>query len=108
MPYYLILTTLTPYGRNTVRDQPERIKEVDEEVAAMGVNILAQYALLGGPYDFANLVEAPDNHTIMRMAVALGGRGTLTTLSMPAIPIDEFIASLRGIGRDTRLGGLRP
>ena len=94
MATYLMLTTLTDDGRQTVRDHPERIREVNKEVEAMGVRILAQYALLG-PYDFANIIEAPDNTTISRVAIALGARGTLQTMTMAAIPLDDFIAGLR-------------
>ena len=94
MAIYLMLTTLTDDGRQTVRDHPERIREVNKEVEAMGVRILAQYALLG-PYDFANIIEAPDNTTISRVAIALGARGTLQTMTMAAIPLDDFIAGLR-------------
>ena len=94
MAIYLMLTTLTDDGRQTVRDNPERIREVNKEVETMGVRILAQYALLG-PYDFANIIEAPDNTTISRVAIALGARGTLQTMTMAAIPLDDFIAGLR-------------
>ena len=94
MATYLMLTTLTDDGRQTVRDNPERIREVNKEVETMGVRILAQYALLG-PYDFANIIEAPDNTTISRVAIALGARGTLQTMTMAAIPLDDFIAGLR-------------
>jgi uncharacterized protein with GYD domain len=45
-----------------------------------------------GPYDFVNVVEAPDNETITRVSVELGARGTVQIMSMPAIPIDKFIA----------------
>ena len=90
MAIYVMLTTLTDHGRKTVKENPERIKEVNKEVEAMGVKILAQYALLG-PYDFVNVLEARDNKTISKVAVEIGSRGTLQTLSMAAMTLDEFI-----------------
>jgi len=93
MGYYVMLTTLTDEGRRTIRDYPRRIEEVNEEVEAMGVEVLAQYSLLG-PYDFCNILRAPDDQTISRMAVELSARGTLHTLTMTALPLEEFIASL--------------
>jgi uncharacterized protein with GYD domain len=60
----------------------------------MGVKVIDQYALLGD-YDFLNIVEAPDHDTMARMAISLAARGTLKTRTMPAIPIDEFIAALK-------------
>ena len=60
MAYYLMLSSLTDEGAKTVKNKPERIKEVNAEVEAMGVKILSQYALVG-PYDFVSILEAPDN-----------------------------------------------
>jgi len=91
MPIYILLSTLTAEGRKTVKDRPERILEVDKEIEAFGVKVLSQYAVLG-PYDFVNVVEAPDNEAIGRASVELGSRGTVQIISMPATPVDEFIA----------------
>jgi uncharacterized protein with GYD domain len=94
MPYYILLSTLTDEGRKTVKERPERIKEVNRELEAFGVKVLSQYAVLG-PYDFVNVVEAPDNETIAKVSVELGSRGTVRILTMAAIPIDDFIASMK-------------
>ena len=93
MAFYVMLTTLTDEGRKTVKANPQRIREVNKEVEAMGVKILAQYALLG-QYDFVNILEAADNKTIAKVAMELGSRGTLQTLTMAALSLDEFIGSL--------------
>jgi uncharacterized protein with GYD domain len=93
MPTYVMLTTLTTWGRKSVKERPERIKEVNKEVEAMGVRIIGQYAVLG-PYDFVNILDAPDDATISRVAVELGARGTLETMTMSAITLNEFIANL--------------
>ena len=94
MAIYVMLTKLTAEGRKAIKERPERIKEVDKEVEAMGVKILSQYALLG-PYDFVNILDAPDNAAISRVAVELGARGTLDTLTMAAISLDGFINSVK-------------
>ena len=94
MPTYVMLTTLTTWGRKTAKERPERIKEVNKEVEEMGVRILGQYAVLG-PYDFVNILDAPDDATISRVAVELGSRGTLETMTMSAITLNEFIANLK-------------
>ncbi len=90
MAIYIMFTTLTDEGRKTIKGNPQRIKEVNKEVEAMGVKILAQYALLG-PYDFINILEARDNKAVSKVAVELGARGTLQTLTMAAMTLDEFI-----------------
>ncbi len=94
MAKYILLSTLTEDGRKTLKSKPERIKEVNKEVEAFGVKVLEQYAVLG-PYDFVNLVEAPDNEAIFKMSVELGSRGTIQITSMPAITVDELIESLK-------------
>lgn len=94
MPLYIMLSSLTDDGMETLHEHPWRIKEVNQEVEKMGAKVLQQWAVLG-PYDFVNLVEAPDNQTIARVSVALGARGTVRLMTLPAIPIDEFIASLQ-------------
>jgi len=90
MAVYVMLTNLTDEGRKTIKENPRRIRQVNKEVEALGVKILAQYALLG-PYDFVNIIEAPDNRTVSRVAVELGARGTLHTMTMAAMPIEEFV-----------------
>jgi uncharacterized protein with GYD domain len=93
MPTFIMLSTLGPDGAATLRDNPERIRSVTAEVEAMGVKVVAQYALLGD-YDFLNIIEAPDHETMVRLAVELGSRGTLKTRTMPALPLDQFVAAI--------------
>jgi uncharacterized protein with GYD domain len=93
MAKFLMLTTLTDEGRKTIMENPGRIKEVNKEVEAMGAKVLAQYALLGA-YDFVNVLEAPSNEAVSKVAMVLGSRGTLQTMTMAAMDIDDFIGSL--------------
>jgi uncharacterized protein with GYD domain len=93
MAIYVMLSKLTVWGRKTVKERPHRIKEVNKEVEAMGAKILQQYVTLGN-YDFVNILEAPDNETISRVAIELGSRGTLDTETLAAMKLDDFITSL--------------
>lgn len=90
-----MLSTLGPDGMATLREHPARLREVNAEVEAMGTTVVAQWALLG-QYDFATILEAPDEQTVVRVAVALGARGTLKTKTLTAVPIDEFLETLGG------------
>ena len=94
MARYILLSTLTEDGRKTIKERPERIKEVNKEIEAYGVKVLEQYAVLG-PYDFVNIVDAPDNEAIFKMSVDLGSRGTVKIMSMPATTIDDLIKTLK-------------
>ena len=93
MAIYIMLSTLTDEGAKTIKERPGRIKEVNEEIEALGVKVKAQYAVLG-LYDFVNIVEAPDNETVARVSIELGSRGSVKIQTLAAIPIDEFIAKL--------------
>jgi len=94
MATYVLLSTLTDEGRKTIKDRPERIKEVNKEIEAMGARVMHQYAVLGS-YDFVSVLEAADNDTVARISVELGSRGTVQIMTLPAIPVDEFIGSLK-------------
>jgi len=89
VPTYVILSKLTDEGRKTVKNNPNRIFEVNKELEQMGVTVKEQFACLG-PYDFINIVEAPDNEAIMRMSIELGSRGSVHLLSIPAVPVSEI------------------
>jgi len=93
MPTYILLTTLTPEGVQTVKNNPQRIKEVNKEVEQLGATVTAQWATLGH-VDFISVVQAPDDGTMARVSLELGSRGTARYETLSAIPIDDFIASL--------------
>ena len=94
MPLYVMLSTLGPEGAATLREHPERLKQVNADVEAMGVKVLEQFALLG-PYDFLNILDAPDEKTMAQVATMLGARGTMKTLTLTAIAVDDFVEILR-------------
>jgi uncharacterized protein with GYD domain len=93
MPTYIMLSTLTPEGVQTVKNNPQRIKEVNKEIEQIGAKVIAQWATLG-QFDFVNVIEAPDDKTMSKVSLELGSRGTARYQSLAAIPIDEFIAAI--------------
>lgn len=94
MPTYIMLSSLNPGGLETLRERPERLKEVNAEIERMGAKVVAQYAVLG-PFDFVNILEAPDDRTIAKISITMGARGTVRIQTLPAIDVDDFIASLK-------------
>ncbi len=94
MGYYIMLSNLTDEGAKTIKNNPERIKQVNAEVEAMGVKVLAQYAVMG-PYDFVTVLEASDNEAVTRVSVELSSRGSMKMITLPAIPIDDFIKNVK-------------
>ena len=94
MPTFIMLTTLTAEGSKTLTSHPDRVRTVNEELQDYGCRVVAQYAVLG-PYDFVNIVEAPDNETIAVLSAALAARGSVTALTMPAVAVGDLLGRLK-------------
>ncbi len=94
MPTYILLSTLTDEGARTLMQNPKRLQEVNKEIEKFGAKVSAQYAVLG-PYDFVSVVDAPDNDAIARISAALHARGTVRILTLPGIPVANFVRSLK-------------
>lgn len=84
MATYVLLSTLTPEGRKTVKERPSRISEVNKEIERFRAKVVSQFAVLGA-YDFVTILEAPDNETVAKVPAELGSRGTVQIMSLPAM-----------------------
>jgi uncharacterized protein with GYD domain len=93
MPTYILLSKLSTQGVQTLKSNPERLREVNKDVEELGAKVMHQWATLG-EFDFVNVVEAPDTQTIARVSVALGARGSTKIETLPALDIDDFLAAL--------------
>jgi uncharacterized protein with GYD domain len=94
VPTYILLSSLNPGGLETLRERPDRLREVNQEIEKMGGHIKDQYAVLG-PFDFVTILEAPDAETVAKISIGMGARGTVRIQTLSAIPIDEFIEGLK-------------
>ena len=93
MPIFILLSTLTPQGVQTLKSNPERLRQVNQDVEELGCRVLHQWATLG-EFDFVNVVEAPDTETIAKVSVALGARGSTRIATLPALTIEDFVRSI--------------
>jgi uncharacterized protein with GYD domain len=93
MPTYILLTTLSHQGIQTLKSNPDRLREVNRDVEELGAKVLHQWATLG-EFDFINIVEAPDEKVIAKVSVALGARGSAKLRTLPAMDIDDFLRTL--------------
>jgi uncharacterized protein with GYD domain len=93
MPTFVLLTTLTVQGVQTLKANPDRLRQVNADVEELGAKVLHQWATLG-PFDFVNIVEAPDAQTIARVSIALAARGSAKLQTMEAFSIDEFLKTI--------------
>ena len=93
MPTYLMLTTLTEKGVQTLHANPDRLMEVNRDVEEMGAKVLHQWATLG-EYDFITVVDAPDEKVMAKLSVEMGSRGTVMNQTLTGIDVEEFTAAL--------------
>ena len=93
MPTYILLSSLTAEGLQTLRSNPGRLREVNRDVEELGAKVLHQWAVLG-PFDFVNVVEAPDDATIAKVSLSLGARGSAKIQSLSALSVDELLAAI--------------
>lgn len=93
MPTYILLSRLSTQGVQTLKANPDRLREVNKDVEELGARVVHQWATLG-EWDFVNIVEAPDAQTIARVSVSLGARGSTRIVTLPALTIDELLAAL--------------
>jgi uncharacterized protein with GYD domain len=93
MATFVMLSTLTPEGVQTIKNNPSRIREVNKEIEQLGGTVKGQWAVLGR-FDFVNIIEADSEQTMSKISLELGSRGTAKYESLSAIPIDDFISGL--------------
>jgi uncharacterized protein with GYD domain len=93
VPIYILLSRLSQQGIQTLQSNPERLRQVNQDVAELGATVLHQWATLG-EFDFVSVVDAPDVATVARVSVALGARGSTRIETLPALTIDEFVQTL--------------
>ena len=90
---FILLSTLSQQGVQTLKSNPERLRQVNQDVEELGAKVLHQWATLG-EFDFVNIVEAPDLETVAKISVALGARGSTRIQTLPALEIEDFLRTL--------------
>lgn len=93
MPTYLLLSTLSAQGLQTLQTTPERVVEVNREFEANDVKVLQQWATLG-PYDMLSVVTAPDELAVARVSAEMAARGSARVDTLTVVPVEEFLAQL--------------
>src|SRR6266545_1485110 len=101
MPVYILLSTLTVQGVQTLKSNPDRLRAVNQDVEELGCKVLHQWATLG-EFDFINVVEAPDEATIARVSVSVGVRGLTKIQTLLRSPSTTFCARTKR-NRDAQL-----
>jgi uncharacterized protein with GYD domain len=92
MPTYILLSTLTLQGVQTLKANPERLLQVNKDIEELGLTVRHQWATLG-EFDFVSVVEAPDIETVAKASVSLAARGSVRIQTLPALEVAEFLGN---------------
>jgi uncharacterized protein with GYD domain len=79
MATYIMFCSFTQKGIEKIKEIPSRIETAKKTIKTMGGEVKAFYAILGGQYDTLVVVEAPNDETISKMALAIGSLGNVRT-----------------------------
>jgi uncharacterized protein with GYD domain len=88
MPTYITLIRYTKQGVKTFTELSQRLEETKAAGEAVGAKLVGYYLTMG-QYDAVAISEAPDDHTIAKLALAAGARGNVRTETMRAFTDEE-------------------
>ena len=96
MPTYIGLVTLTDQGIRNVKETTKRAKSFREMAEKAGVKVREILCTLGR-YDLVLVVDAPNDETMTRLALALGMLGNAKTETLKAFSAQEMDQILQGL-----------
>ncbi len=89
MARFAHLIRYTSEGAKTIGESKNRYQKFEQTLKENGGRIVDAYGLLG-EYDVLVVTEAPDEKAVTRAVLSAVARGTVSTQTLPAIPIREF------------------
>lgn len=89
MAKYVLLANWTDQGARNAKDTVTRGRAVQELFASLGVNA-REFFWTMGQYDAVLIIDAPDDETVMKAAVAVGAQGNLRTTTLRALSEQEM------------------
>lgn len=98
MPTFVLLTRLSPQALHQPRSFETLERHVAEQVQAHcpAVKWVGSYALLG-PWDYLDVIEAPDIEEMTRVSVLVRSHGHAQTEVWPAMAWPAFKSLLHGL-----------
>ena len=94
MPLFIRLAHLTEKANQNLQNMEQMLAEANAIIAENGAKILHAYVILG-EYDVVTIMEAPDQQTAAKIGALIATKGSFRAETLPAIPVEEFIRSLK-------------
>jgi uncharacterized protein with GYD domain len=98
MSTYVIMMKLTEHGAQHIKSAPARIEETVRAFEAVGGKVSSFYAVTG-EYDFACVVDSPNDEIVMAFSMGLGTAGNVTTTTLKAFTKKQFYKAIRQLDR---------
>jgi uncharacterized protein with GYD domain len=89
LPTYVALLTWTDQGVRNAKDTIKRYDAAMSVAQKLGVSIRNTWWTMG-TYDAITVLEAPDEASASRFAIAISGQGNVRTLTMRAYTKEEM------------------
>ena len=89
MATYITLCRLTQQGIEKIKESPARLDAAKKSFQAFGAEIKDFYLLIG-TYDMIVMIEAPDDETAAKLALAIGKQGNIRTETIRAFKEEEY------------------
>lgn len=93
MARFIRLVKFTREGMMNIKELPDRFARGRQYLESLGGRIVDVYATTG-PYDLVAILEAPDEKIVLKHGVFAAQTGFVEILTMPAMPIEEFVKTL--------------
>lgn len=90
MPTYIALMKMTPEGAREIKGLPGRFDDFRKNLEKAGGRLIGAYAVMGA-YDYVAIVDVPNDETAVALALKVAQKGTSSTQTMRAIPMEEFV-----------------
>jgi len=97
MASYVVLAKWTQQGIQGASEGSKRRAAAREVAKSLGATIKQAYMTMGA-YDLVIIVEAPDDETVAKLALRVGGAGNLSTQTLRAFDEAETDAILASLG----------
>ncbi len=96
MATYLMLFRFTQQGIQKIKESPARVEAAKGLCRSLGGEVKQFYFLLGR-YDSAFMLEAPNDETAAKIALAIGSPGNVHTETLRAFTEAEYKQLIAGL-----------
>jgi uncharacterized protein with GYD domain len=96
MGTYIILVNSTDQGAKGVREIPNRQEASRKTAKKLGI-VRKNVYLTFGPYDFVQVIEAPNDEAVAKYALSVSSKGNVRTTTMRAFDEPEHFEFIKDL-----------